>query len=249
MSRQKIFSFNFINTQLDQLKSGKGIENYFNDKFAYNESAVLESPAIKAPKPADFVLPNDKGNYEYENSLKIYEAYKNLNPTQASDVRFWTYLAHVDYWVYMKKRRKVEAQPKEKLGEYIIQHWFINPLSASNLLRHDIALLWWGAYLTYDENRDNPYELTKELFSMLDYTRFLLPSTQGRNREFIHAFLEFIIQNDNLFKQYKEGRVRYLMRVINRVGGYKVFPSLPKKEMIDIFTKYKNNIALVKGRN
>ena len=73
---------------------------------------------------------------------------------------------------------------------------------------------------------------------MLDYTRHLLPGTQGRSNSFRHALLEFVIKNDKLFLKYKETKVRYLMRKVN---FYKFMASSRQRKYTNIpmdFTNY-----------
>ena len=183
--------------------------------------------------------------FDLENAKIIFKAYQDMNPMDATDIRMWTYLSHVTYWDYMRIRRPIKKQPDNKKAEYIISHWFIDSLSPGKLLRQDIAMLWWNVYLTYDDTRKNPYELTEELFSMLDYTRHLLPGIQGRNRNFVHALLEFVIENQNLFAKYKESRVRFILRKANYLAGYKSFTALNKEDIKSIFTKYKNELEVI----
>ena len=146
----------------------------------------------------------------------------------------------------MIKRLCVSDQPKEKKMDYILGHWFLGKVNANTLLRNDISMLWWIGNLTYDTDRKDPYELTREVFAMLDYTRSLLPGTQGRNRNLAHAVLEFVIDNTKLFSSYKEGRVRFIMRKLNFLAGYKSFPALSKEDIKSIISRYSVDIAKVK---
>jgi hypothetical protein len=228
------------------LSKNKGIESYSKKEFQFELADILTNPRILALEPINLTIPKGKENFDFENAKIIFEAYKNLTPTQATDIRFWTYLAHVPFWNYMKKRFPIEKQPLKKCGEYILEHWFIDGVSPRNLVRHGVSLLWWGAFLTYDAKRKDPYELTRELFSMLDYTRTLIPGTQGRNRNFSHALLEFVLENKELFSQYKEGRVRFLMTRANYLGGYKILPDLSKSEIKETFKTYIKEIQRVK---
>lgn len=246
MQPQKIFTQNFIHKLRRQLAVNKGLDFYSAKEFKFEAVDVLINPRIQVPDSIDLIMPRGKENFDFENAKIVFEIYKNLTPTQATDIRMWTYLAHISCWDYMRKRFPVEKQPNKKRGEYILEHWFIDGVSPRNLVRHGISLLWWGAYLTYDPDRKDPYELTRELFSMLDYTRTLVPGTQGRNKNFSHALLEFVRENGDLFSQYKEGRVRFLMTQANYLGGYKILPDLSKGEIKSIFKKYTKEIQEIK---
>lgn len=222
----------------------EGWERYSHKSFEVNENETIPNISIKK-SPPELKIPEKGKNYDFENSKILYEAYKELSPVQATDIRLWVYLAHGPYWEYMRARRPVEKQPIKKRGDYILMHWFVKHVSATYLLRQDISLLWWVSYLTYDEKRSDPYELTKEAFSMLDYTRFLLPGTQGRNSNFTHALLEYVIENNKLFSNNKQDKVRLLMRKSNYIAGYKIFPSLTKLEIKSIFDRYKDDVRKI----
>ena len=101
--------------------------------------------------------------------------------------------------------------------------------------------------MTYDEGRKDPYELTKELFSMLDYTRTLIPGIQGRNKNFSWALLEFVLENEKIFSNYKENKIRFLMRKLNYVGGYKSLSSISKDEIKILFSNYTNELGTIKS--
>jgi len=244
METQKLFRSSYVFKLIERLKASNG-DDYLANFFEYDKEEEIPNIEIKV-KPFELVLPDEDGFHDFENSKIIFESYPNLTPVQATDSRLWTYLAHVDHWEYMKARRPIEEQPSSKRISYILEHWFIERPSAQALLRNDISLLWWVAYLTYDETKENSYELTEEAFSMLDYTRHLLPGVQGRNQAFTHSVLEFVIENRNLFKDYKESKVRFIMRKANFLAGYKVFPSLSKNEIKELFSKYRDEIEKVK---
>lgn len=241
-SYQKLFRSTYVDTLLKDLRDRGLFRSYLGNTFMHDASEVIEKTTVKSDSPV-LLIPNDGNTYDLENGKIIFEAYRDMDPLDATDARMWTYLSHVTYWDYMCARRPIEKQQDNKKAEYIISHWFIDSLSPGKLLRQDIAMLWWNVYLTYDDSRKNPYELTEELFSMLDYTRHLLPGIQGRNRNFVYALLEFVIENNDLFSKYKESRVRFVMRRANYLAGYKNFTSLSKDDIKSIFAKYKNELG------
>lgn len=246
MESQKIFKSEFINGLIAKLSRNEGTDLYLKENFLFPDSAVFPNLRILARAEIKLLLPDNKGNHDFENSVALFGGYKSLTPTEATDGRLWAYLAHVDFWKYMQARWPVENKSKDKAGEFILEHWFLNPPNAVNLTRrHGMSLLWWGAYMTHDPKRENPFELTEELFSMLDYASTLISGVQGRSKNFTQAILEFVIENKELFRNYKEARVRLLMRKVNYSGGYKILPSLSKKEIKEICETYKSDLEKV----
>jgi hypothetical protein len=245
MTNLKIFSTAYISALKKRLELDTA--SYTEASFDIDESQVLELSTIKTDYPA-LLLPQGNRLFNYENSKIMYEGYK-LNPIQASDPRIWTYLTHVVYWDYMQKREHVSEVDMPKRATYIKTHWFIERVNPANMLRNNISLLWWVAHLTHEASRENPYELTHEAFTILDYTRHLLSGTQGRNITFTHALLEFVIENKDLFSNYKESKVRLLMRRSNYIAGYKHFSVLQKEDIKEIFSRYRKEISNVKSNN
>jgi hypothetical protein len=248
MSYQKILRTSYVEFLASRLNSGD-YSVYYSAKFEPDAKSILIRQDINDPGEIKLKKPNVFGYHEYENAVSIFNAYKDLTREQASDGRFWAYLSHVKFRDYMAhKRLPTESEEENSKKSQILQHWFVYPLNAKNLLRNDIAFLWWGAYLTYDKDRADPFELTRELFSMADYTRTLLPSVQGRNNIFTKALLEYVVKNKSLFSKYKEGKVRKLMEKMNFQGGHMILTNSTKKELFEMFDKYRPILEKVSSR-
>jgi len=217
MKNQKLFK----TTYLETLKNGIDIHRYQADVFDYEDSQLLSIPTIIQPSNlSDRLAPLS----DFETAVRIYEAYKELNPLQASDERLWTYLTHVDLYPYMIKRwGGVQLEKAEKPDKYILDHWFLKSSVQSDLLRHAIAGLWWGVYLSVDESRESDkYGLTKILFRQLDFpTRTLGTYALGRHKEAVIGILEFIEEEEELFKHKFEAKTRFLTKHLNLIGGVK----------------------------
>jgi len=249
--RQYIINNTRLRKMKDELRNKKGKGLYSNKVYIFQDSDLLSSEAKTPNKSISPVLPGTLGklksrgyaDLEYQNAKILFEAYKGLTPEDASDERLWVYLTHTTFWNYMKKRA---PKFKENGGDYILTHWFLDPLSPKTIARNDVARLWWGAYVTYDEKLKDPYALTKQLFSMQDYSRTLIEGVQGRNRNVLHGVLGFVIDNPALFKDRKEAKVRFIMRKINQIGGYRLLSSISEKEVKDTLTTLEREISLVK---
>lgn len=247
MSGQNLFKTKYIEKLAYKVVNGD-LSSYYEKKSDHTKDDLLVNENIQIDEKINLKTMEFFGDTGFENSRIFFEAYKSLTPEQASDPRLWTYLTHVTFRKYMQKKRLPKTKEKKQAAQFILQHWFVYPLNAKNLLRNDISLLWWGLYITRDPDESNPYELTKELFSMQDYTRHFQGSL-GRNRIFVHAFLEFVIENKDIFSKFKEDKIRFLMRKSNQVGGYRNLSCLSKQEIKQILSNYKEDLEKIKGRN
>jgi len=218
--KQKIFRDRYVQELKREIQSGDKTNFYKSKEFVYDKKQVLPLQNLNAP---DDLLSNLDVKNDCNTAIKIYEAYKTLEPIQASDERLWTYLAHVNLYPYMIERwSDVYMGTSTNPSKYISDHWFLSSSAQSSLLRHAIAGLWWSVYLSVDEQRENKYELTEILFRSLDFpTRTLGTYKLGRHKEAVIGILEFIQENEYLFKSKFEPKTRFVTKHLNVIGGVK----------------------------
>ena len=244
--KQIIFKSHYVSELMRDIKNGINVHMYSGEAVPISNSDTIQNIKIEAPESLKIIIPKTRNNYDVENAISLYESYKDLNRTQASDIRFWTYLSHTSYWKYLQKRWPLKND-EEINKRTILQHWFINGLSAKNLTRHGVSSLWWGSHATYVKDRKDPFELTKEFFSMLDYTRHLLSGNLGRNENYVHALLEFVVENPKLFSKFKEKKIRHIMRVMNFTAGYSLLGSLSKEEIKKLLKEQEKELLKIQA--
>ena len=244
MEKQKIFKQSYVSVLKNNLKSGKSVHLYKNDTFEYDERQTLIYPDVA--KPEDLLTKIYSLN-DLETAISLYEAYPGLTPLQASDERFWTYLTHADLYPYMIKRwnKHITGKIDDEI-KYISEHWFLKSTSHQELMRHPIAGLWWGVYLSVDEKREDKYELTRILFRQLDFpTRTLGTYKLGRHKEAVIGILQFIKDNEEIFRKNFEKKTRYITKYLNLVGGLKPLGYFDREFFIDELEKVKKKISLI----
>ena len=242
---QRIFRTAYTEKLKVGLLEKQGLDKYLSGNFHHLETEMLfkgDLAAISATSRS-FVDPQPQKPHDFENAKVFYQELKTMTATQATDHRLWVYLCHVPFMDYLRKRRPIEKQPEAKKVQYVLDHWFLENPGPSALKSNDLFLFWWGPHLTYDKDRADPFELTKELFSMLDYTRHLLSGYQGRSRDFTHAVLEFVIEHPDMFSINKEAKVRFIMRKLNFIAGYRIIATLSKKEIKTLIGTYIDEIS------
>ncbi len=218
MTKQFIFKEKYVS----KLKENINIDFYRGLEFIYDKKQVLMLPNIEnTPNLVNQLNPDN----DFETAIRLYDAFKNLEPIQASDERLWVYLSLVDLFPYMQQRWSAVYNNEPKgTKDYILEHWFLSSLAQSSLLRHALAGLWWAVYLSIDKTRgeDKKYDLTKILFRQLDFsTRTLGTYKLGRHKEAVIGILEFIEENVDLFKTNFESKTRFITKHLNVIGGVK----------------------------
>lgn len=216
MALQPVFKRSYI----EYLKTHIRPSDYLSDHFEYDRTQVVRLYGIRHPEDLlQRLNPTPEG--DLQSAIAIYEAYKDITPLFAQQDDLWVYLTHVDLFDYVKKRWP-EVKNGGRTGspqEYIRDHWFRNRF---NFLRTSIAGLWWDIYLTYDKDRNDPYELSEFLFKNQEFrTSSFGELPLIRHKEAMMGILDFLKDHSYLFQDGFNAKARYLRHLFNIIGGYK----------------------------
>lgn len=225
---------------LDELKINiiGNIDKYKSDEYwldSFFDGTQWNFPSNVRIEPVDLFLPQSSTmHFDYENTKKVYTALKGLTVSQATDERLWAYLTHKPFWTYMKKRWPVEIySKKERPEEGIKKRYFFMANRDRALFHNGISRLWWYGHVSYDQQRKDPFELTKILLSKQDIAKNLLERSFSRNPDITKTILSV------LHDWEKEGKppirrkaFRKLMIYINQLGGVTILDLLDKTELI-----------------
>lgn len=178
-----------------------------------------------------FELNPDKS--DFDNSIALYQSLE-LNETQASDRRLWTYLTHVRFWNYMTKRWSIEGieDPNGKIKD----RYFLNNVNIESLSRNGISRLWWYTHLTIDKSRKDHYELTRILLNRQEIAVGILERRLGSIGCVRKGILEYLRDNPNIMNN--EDKTRELIKFLNLVGGVKNLSMLKFNEIRRILDKF-----------
>ena len=221
MANQKIFKTLYTQKLLSDLSDNANVEKYRQSVFDYDEDAVLFMSGVDSV--VELGLPDAmKPRDDFESAKAVFKALDKLTPIQASDPRLWTYLTHVDLYEYMTLRWPGFIKGETNKTDYLIDHWFIKTPSQQCLMRNAISGLWWASYLSYDESRSDPFELTKVFFQDLDLpTRTIGTYRIGRHKEAVIGLLQFIKDFPDVMKPHYEEKTRFILKHFNVIGGSK----------------------------
>jgi hypothetical protein len=207
---------------MDELRKNIHVSDYQGEVFPYEPSKVKTLANVYKPEGLlDRLDPED----DFTSAIEIYKAYDTISPLLASLPDLWVYLAHVDLFPYVQKRHS-DVLKDDVTEEYIVDHWFKNKVS---LFRMAIPSALWSVYLSIDNNRENPYELTEILFRNQELrTNSFGPLTLIRHKEAMMGVLEFLNEHQELLVDGMNMRAQYIRKLFNFIGGTKRLEFMPK---------------------
>lgn len=197
---------------------------YDYDEFKYGEvSYILHKLTVSLEGlPESFgTRPSD----DLDNSIRLFSALKNLDLTQANDRRLWVTLTHTLFYDYTRKRWNITSTSSDSVIKDRL-HFEGSGLRTRN--QNSVARLWWAARITYDETRNDPFELTKLLWEKQDFYQNLIDRKFSTYPNVLLAFLEFYSSNRGIDQKLE---MRRLFKGINALGGVRVLPSLSTAEV------------------
>lgn len=217
------------------------LSDYFGADAWYLQSSIdmPDGTDLKPPVSRPELL-------DLANTRTLYTALRHLSPIQAADERLWVYLSHVTYWDYMRKRWAVEQYAgKPRFAEIVQERYFFMPDRPRALIRNGIARLWWYGYTTYDDTRDDPFELTAVLLKNLDVTQSILERAFSRNRTLTRALLSVLLEREKAGNPfYERESVRDLAKYLVQVGGVTIIDALSFAEIRDAVNRKVDQLSI-----
>lgn len=174
-----------------------------------------------------------------ENVQRVYSHMKALSDSQASDERIWIAYTLQEQLSYMQYRWKVSS------AEEMMNRYFFNYSKNRSLFRNGIARLWWIGRVTYDEKREDPFELTKFLCNHQDFIETICGRSTFNNPTVQRATLNALY--DILKDRKNDNReiIREIAKYVNLLAGTFILDMLTYDE---IYNKvYRKLTELVKG--
>ena len=227
---------------LRELKKNYEENDYSKDLFAEEFFIKRERNMYYNEIDLDIELPkliiSNNPKHDYENAKIIFDAMKNLPVIYAREESFWCYLTHFEYWDYMKKRWYKENTD-------ICSRYFFKDKSSSNEIsissisytRNGISRLWWGAYIVYNEDLDNPYEYLTELFSSQDLFVGICERSISKNKKLVTSILKMVRKHKLNTLKNNTKIMRECLKEINFVSAITMFEILNYDEIDEIIEK------------
>lgn len=172
----------------------------------------------------------DPTQTDFVNAKRLYEALKHIPESIACDPRLWMGLTFGKFYPYMKYRYNLMSKPKNYQNKWVFQ----KGSKKSALFRQGISMLWWYAHITYDETRENPYELTEFCFNHKDFLISIYSRTYSGSKNVRLALIEAL-------KDYGEagGKIEKkeiyngIVKYVSFLGGAYLIDLYSREEMYD----------------
>lgn len=202
-------------------------------EFFCKDDIIKDSSIEIAPFSFDMSQPKDKRSLtDLENIKRVYGHMRSLSDSQASDERIWaayTLSEARDYMTYRWPATEVKDIQNRYLFGYGHQR---------SLFRNGVSRLWWIGRFSFDDTRDNPYELTEFLVTKQD----AIEAICGRNvfnnaivgRTAIQALADAEKNGQDLSRELVRGVGKYM----NLLAGTYLIDSLSKEEVYNKIRKY-----------
>ena len=207
---------------LNELKTNsKNNLDKYNDEHSFVKSLCNNYDLELYNLDKDVVFPtldntiatkeNQKNQWEIDcnNSIKLHKEFVqnyDIGLDILSDERFIAYLTHDVYYDYMRNRWPVNGKENRILQKYFL------PSGSQGFTRNMFLRLFWYAWITYDKNLDDPYELTKVAFEYADPVNQIMERKYGRNERIVTFGLK-----DALVYSYLKD-IRFVLLVCLLIG-------------------------------
>lgn len=215
---------------------------YFGDSDIYfKTSSVIVNEFVPCYKPGK-KDDAQKTQEDLTNTRLLYDAFRNLNPVQASNKYLWTYLCHA----VPKYREYICDRWMQEERENTIKNRFFVTTPGSLLNDNALSRLWWYGHLTYDKNSSNPYALTEILLTNQTICTDVMDTFNRMNinrmRGVLMAIRDFkaeINSNEGITDYFRECK-----KYLNHYAAVTTFEFLDCNEIRDLAFNY-----MIKIRN
>ena len=201
---------------LATLKNEIGQEPLIETNYTLPDKLVLDSSAI--------------GQFgEVEEVKKVYGALRKLPRSIACDARLWAGLTIDKFWTFTKNRWKMTENVVEN---GVLDHFLFMGQSKKAYTRNAISRLWWIGSLTYDEMREDPYEVSSFVLKDSAYVVDLLERDFSNSKKIVSEFICAIEDVCSAgFNVRSRKYIRPLCRYLNLLGGVYILDAFPEGEI------------------
>lgn len=182
---------------------------------------------------------------EFENVQRVYNSLNFLSSSQASDERLWAAMCMNHFLKYTQYRWSIIDKCTV---ENVRNHFFFGHSARRSLTRNAIARLWWIGRLTHDQQRKDPYELTRFVCENADYIMHVLERNTSNNPMITKAFLSALLKAREEGCLINTDTVGELSKYLNLLGGIYILDCLPESKIHEKILEKARNMKMLAQR-
>ncbi len=183
----------------------------------------------------DFELYTDEEKPErtdFENIKRLYSNLSFLTETQATDERLWAGLAHDKFWTYMQYRWPVHNQ--DDIEKSVKRWYFFGESRRRSLTFHGLAKLWWIGKYTYDERREDPFEITAYICrDLATFSMYLFSSNLMSSQPVRMGIFTAILDMEKAGHPIRRNAFNEIIKYFNILGGTSILDLFTEEEIYD----------------
>lgn len=209
------------------------------DEFLGDMGKVCETPFEIDEFVLEMGQPEGKEPLtDAENAKRVYSHMKALSDSQASDERIWIAYTLQEQLDYMKYRWKTTSTTD------MLNRYFFNYSKNRSLFRNGIARLWWIGRVTYDDKREDPFEITNFLCNHQDFIETICGRSTFNNPTVQRATLNALYDVLKDRKTDNRDIIREVAKYINLLAGTYILDMLSYDEIYSkVYTKLKELVG------
>ena len=225
-------------------------QNYFLNFFEKNHYLV-ESKYVIDDFTDKLVYTGINDYDDFENTKLIYDSMKNLPDHIMMDDRLWASITHTFMWNYVLKRRKEEIFIEDQKKQYnnLFNSFFTHTKNGKKrgTFVNCVSRMWWAGRLSYDNTRENPYELSEELFKK-GFASTIVPFSSsnlvGREetRKALLSTIKTLRTVENI--DVKRDDLTFGIRYLNLISGSSMLDTMSyediKNSLMNFYKNYYN---------
>jgi len=208
-----------------------------NDENSWIEEEFIDYPFVeKKYEIDDFIIKeninsNDK-QLDFENSVTIYNALKNLPTFIITNEKFWL-------WLYLEKFYKATKSMMEINGISTIRdHWMFGQGIRRGLMFGILSRCFFRVSLTIDESREDKFELARWIIEFPERYRNLTWRAYSSEKHLVRGIIsgekkavDEVGTENNLFYPI-------IAKYVSRIGSVKFLDAIEEKDKY--YQKLKN---------
>ncbi len=174
----------------------------------------------------------------------IYDAMRNLSPSNALDERLWAGILFGQLWDFVKYRRGEELVSGDE--RKVLNSFFFMRSIKRSCFMNCLSRLWWTGFLLYDTDNPNHYAAADLICENAYASTILLFSSNNfvSNKELALGVLDCLTDIKANGTALKRDHFVQANKYLNCLGGAVLLDTMSRSEAKQIVTEYLRKLRI-----